>query len=183
MISAIHISHSPDLVYLCKYIYFDSIYSDSVLQKVGLGRASDRVNASHTALRLQLAVFGWSPDNNTSTLESLQNSEHITWPMILKFPPQIGRWPTNKKAEFLNPLHWLVGRSQMQRGNFKADRSRDKLDTLQGFYSLSLVLLVPYVRALIPWVLQPPLVLAPPVLSWTLSLTTAFLNKAWRLIF
>ena len=158
MISAIHIA-----ILLISYtyvsIYFDSIYSDSVLQKVGLGRTSDRVNASHTAPRLQLAVFGWSPDNNTSTLESLQDSKHITWLMILKFPPVIRRWPTNKKAEFLNTIHCLPGHSQIHGGDFKADRSRDNSETLQGFYSLSLVLLVPYVRALIPWVLQPPLVL------------------------
>ena len=85
--------------------------------------------------------------------------------MILKFPPQIERWPTNKKARFLNPIHCFSGHSQIHGGDFKADRSRDKLDTLQGFSSLSLVLLGPYVRALIPWVLQPPLVLAPPALS------------------
>ena len=85
--------------------------------------------------------------------------------MILKFPPQIGLWPTNKKVEFLYPVHCLPGHSQIHGGDFKADRSFDKLDTLQGFYSLSLVLLVPYVRALIPWVLQPPLVLASPALS------------------
>ena len=117
--------HSPDLV----SIYFDSIYSDSVLQKVGLGRVNDRVNASHSAVRLQLAVFGWSPDNNTSTLESLQDNQHIMWPMTLNFSPQIGRCPTIKKAEFLIPTHCLPSHSQIHGGYFMADRSRDKLDT------------------------------------------------------
>ena len=94
--------------------------------------------------------------------------------MILKFPPQIGLWPTNKKVEFLNPVHCLPGHPQIHGGDFKADRSFDKLDTLQGFYSLSLVLLVPYVRALIPWVLQPPLVLAPPALSLNIKFNYCF---------
>ena len=85
-------------------IYFDSIYSDSVLQKVGLGRTSDRVNASHSAVRLQLAVFGWSPDNNTSTLESLQDGEHITWPMIIKFPLKLDAVRSIRKPNIWNPF-------------------------------------------------------------------------------
>ena len=165
-------------------IYFDSIYSDSVLQKVGLGRTSDRVNASHSAVRLQLAVFGWSPDNNTSTLESLQDGEHITWPMIIKFPLKLDAVRPIRKPNSWNPfIACTVTHIFMEEILRLTGHVTSLIPCKDSTHSSSLVLLVPYVRALIPWVLQPPLVLALPALSWTLSLTTAFLNKAWRLIF
>ena len=156
-------------------IYFDSIYSDSVLQKVGLGRTSDRVNASHSAVRLQLAVFGWSPDNNTSTLESLQDGEHITWPMIIKFPLKLDAVRSIRKPNIWNPFiactvtHIFIEEILRLTGHVTS-----LIPCKDSTHSSSLVLLVPYVRALIPWVLQPPLVLAPPALSLNIKFNYCF---------